>query len=162
MQEAEDIIRRWQEQGNVREPLNLICLELREMPDIPENVLSLYLSHNYLTRIDRLPPYLEKLDCDDNYLTYICELPSTLTFFSVEKNWLEELPHIPDSVWYMAISYNYLTRLPNIPPALEAIFYHHTLITEPFMDDIDYTDLMNSYHVDKIESLREFMRHQNS
>jgi len=88
------------------------------LPPLPDSLVKLYCSGNYLTDLPPLPARLRVLHCSDNLLTALPELPDGLTDLQCYTNQLTALPELPDGVEELLCFKNRLTALPKLPDRL--------------------------------------------
>ena len=98
--------------------LDLSCLQLTELPPLPDGLFGLCCYHNQLTSLPPLPDGLVQLDCSHNQLTSLPELPSFLETLSCDSNQLTSLPELPLPLIYLSCMFNRLTTLPSLPSPL--------------------------------------------
>lgn len=98
--------------------LDLSCLDLTEIPSLPDGIVELRCSNNRLTSLPQLPSGLQTLYCSNNQLTSLPPLPSSLKTFICQFNQLTILPPLSTSLDVMVCDLNQLTMLPELPVSL--------------------------------------------
>ncbi len=106
----------------VLEDLDCTACYLTELPQLPAELKTLYVTYNYLTELPELPKTLKKLWCYDNQLTSLPELPDSIEMIQCERNYLTELPELPESLTYLNCSGNRITELPELPVGLDELW----------------------------------------
>ena len=143
MEEAKRRIRRWKRQKNPRKWLNLMGLNLTELPPIPSKVKKLNCKGNMLSAFyNALPKQLKQLRCGNNLFQKFDTLPVTLKAlncaWSRGANVLDSLPDsiecivaeqcerivliqtLPSQLKYLNLSCTYsLEKIWMFPPNLE-------------------------------------------
>lgn len=71
--------------------LDISNRNLRELPDIPDNVVRLNCSGNYIRRIDKLPAGLKVLNCENNSLDSLDNLPTGIEVLRAGFNYLQKI-----------------------------------------------------------------------
>jgi Leucine-rich repeat (LRR) protein len=89
-------INQWVSNNNANEDLFLNNLNLRELPELPNNLQELDCSNNQLTSLPVLPNTLKYLNCSDNSLTILPILPDTLEDLVCRNNNLTNFPNLPN------------------------------------------------------------------
>jgi Leucine-rich repeat (LRR) protein len=106
---------------------------LRELPELPNELKGLFCQHNQLTQL-KLPNKLQILNCDMNLLRSLPSvLPSTLRMLSCEHNSLSQLPNLPNEITTLNCSENILKYLPDpLPLKLTSLIVNNNqLMTLP-------------------------------
>jgi len=96
LQKAQIKVTEWIQNNDVEEVLDLSCLELTCLPDLPDNVKFLDCSHNNLNAIPILPKNLLELDLYDNQITELPPLPNSLQKLDCDNNQITNLSDLPN------------------------------------------------------------------
>src|SRR5947208_3500790 len=93
MEEAKKRINEWIKNNDPEQVLDLSCLGLKFLPDLPHN--------------------LKKFNCSSNQLTQLPDLPQCQTLYCYSN----QLTQLPDLLHCQTLSctYNQLTQLPDLP-----------------------------------------------
>ncbi len=110
--------------------LNLYNLQLRQLPELPDDLRILKCERNRLRVLPELPRGLERLDCGQNRLRVLPILPQSLTDLKCYSNELKELPELPQRLTELYCGSNILTTLPNLPDTLEDLACSSNRLTE--------------------------------
>jgi hypothetical protein len=98
--------------------LNLSCLGLTSLPELPQGLTELDAGSNQLTSLPELPQALTHLSVYGNRLTSLPELPQCLKMLSAHSNQLTSLPKLPQGLIELIVFKNQLTSLPKLPESL--------------------------------------------
>ncbi|MBX7224683.1 MAG: T9SS type A sorting domain-containing protein [Chitinophagales bacterium] len=104
--------------------------QIKEIPSLPPNLLSLTFHYNQLTELPTLPTSLKYLHGESNQLKELPTLPDSLVSLSCPSNQLTELPSLPYSLKTIDCSFNQLTKLPSLPYSLKVLDCDVTHLTE--------------------------------
>lgn len=100
------------------------------LPDLPENLTTLYAFGLDLESVPSLPPGLKKLDLNNNKrLTSLPPLPVTLEELYINGTNIAELPPLPPNLLRLECHNTKITVLPDLPPRLQLLVCSNTNIT---------------------------------
>ncbi len=102
--------------------LDLSLQNLRQLPELPDGLITLLCNGNRLVQLPVLPPSLINLFCSENRLIRLPELPQNLTMLWCYQNRLLRLPELPQGLRELSCGQNRLTRLPALPQGLINLF----------------------------------------
>jgi hypothetical protein len=113
------------------EILDLARLNLTTLPNLPEKVKYLDVSHNRLSYLpDPLPDHLVNLCATDNHLQYLPrKLNDKIEYINVSNNELQQLPELPSSLTDLEAAHNKLQSLPAFHTNLVRINVAHNYLT---------------------------------
>ena len=150
----DSIIKKWEDDGDVNQKLDLSGLELTYLPCVPANVRFLDVSRNNLEKLPHLPVELEELDCSFNIIKNINNIPPFLSELIVSNNKLSDIsvisnmkklkkvdasfndlmfvPYINEcGIKYLNLENNYITQLPDFSDCnLEKLFLSNNKLKE--------------------------------
>ena len=158
------IINDWIKNNNVNETLDLSNLNLKDIPNLPNNLKYLNINNNLIVNIcnlpqsllqlnckfnrikiiENLPTELLVLNCSNNLITKIINLPNKLNELNCNENYIHELPILPDSLNYIDITATYITTITNIPKNLMHLRFNETLVVLTYLQ---YTTLINNKNI---------------
>ena len=118
LEDAQEKIDAWIQQGDVTKPLILSWLGLTTLPALPPTLQELWCAGNKLTSLPTLPSTLQSLWCDNNQLTSLPSLPPTLEELFCQNNQLTSLPTLPSNLQLLWCNNNQLTSLHELLPTL--------------------------------------------
>ncbi len=88
--------------------LYLSCLNLKNIPCLPKNLIKLYCYNNQLQTLPCLPGELKHLGCYNNQLKILPCLPDGLKILTCYNNQLQSLPCLPNTLVKLKVSNNML------------------------------------------------------
>lgn len=91
---------------------------ISELPEIPENVSTLYCNVNNLIKVPKFNEGLVYLDLECNQLTSIEGLPESLLFLNIAKNEITKIAKVPKKLSRFKISSNQIKRVPEMPQSI--------------------------------------------
>ncbi len=100
------------------EDLDLTGLYLQNIPKLPDNVKTVYLSCNNISEELKLPDGIISLDLDYNNFKNIRNFPSDLKLLSCGNNLLTSISYIPLNLTSLNLSCNNLYEIPKLPVTL--------------------------------------------
>jgi Leucine-rich repeat (LRR) protein len=103
---------------------------LRELPELPEGLISLTCSLNHLTSLKNTPSTVQFLVVSRNEISTLSWMPQGLTSLAVSYNKLEHIDGFPPSLTLCNISYNQLTFLPPLPATIQQLDCKHNNLIE--------------------------------
>lgn len=180
--DAEHRVSAWIAKGNPYLELDLSCMNLTELPPLPENVKTLWCFENKLEKLPSplpaslvelycgknplielpspLPKKLRLLNCSSTNLVRLPALPPDLRTLFVGRNKLVELPDLPDCLSDIDCSRNRLSVLPmDIPSRLDNYEFHSNLFRNIRKDESLDEFIHNIYVENEVESqTRTFLR----
>ena len=107
---------------NVYKPyLDMSRKHLKNIEEIPENILEFDCSYNDLVSLPTLPKNLKVLDCYQNLIYELLDLPDSLEEISASNNQLREILKLPKSLIRLECDHNNLTYFPELPSNLEGL-----------------------------------------
>ena len=115
--------------------------QLRTLPELPKKLTILFCNNNQLVTLPRLPEKLEQLMCEFNQLQTLPELPEKLEGLFCNNNHLVTLPRLPEKLTRLFCNNNQLRTLPQLPQKLVSLFCRD--------NQLDYFPLLNN----KLQSL---------
>jgi Leucine-rich repeat (LRR) protein len=93
MELALEIIEKWIKAGKPRRMLDLSCIDITELPDIPDEVERLTIYGSSITEIKRLPSKLRRFNCSYTDIYSLPPLPETLEY--LDCRWCNNLQPFP-------------------------------------------------------------------
>jgi Leucine-rich repeat (LRR) protein len=103
----------------------LVCdqTNIRSLPALNDELVTLSVSHSKIESLPELPPKLVLLNCDNCvHLTVIPKLPNTLDVFTCRSAPVSSLPDLPDSITHLDIGGTHLTEMPKLPASLMYLY----------------------------------------
>ncbi len=97
--------------------LDLSCLNLKNIPCLPKNLIKLYCYNNQLQTLPCLPGGLKWLYCSNNQLQNLHCLPDGLEYLWCFNNQIQTLPCLPNTLVKLRVNRNmsYFIKLIEIP-----------------------------------------------
>ena len=150
-----EIIQKWEEEGACHKTpfshdtrhLLIHGHDIRRLPPLPPNLLSLNCQYNQLTELPELPPMLRELNCQHNQLTHLPPLPVGLTILFCGMNQLTELPTLPPHLLHLSCYENPIKRLPSLH-SLHLLDCHDTQLQELHIPSTCYIDSLSCSDID--------------
>ena len=127
--------------SNERIIRHIICFnnQLKSLPPLPPNLITLSCYNNQLTSLPPLPSTLQTLICHHNQLTSLPPLPQGLSHLDCSNNQLTSLPILSgrinenygrmEGLKILNCSNNKLTSLPPLPISLNELFCSNNQLT---------------------------------
>jgi len=104
--------------------LNLSINQLKELPELPDSLLTLTCGGNQLQTLPKLPKSLIWLSCHNNLLQSLPKLPNSLLGIYCYGNHLSTLPKLPKTLERLYCSENDILKLPKLPKTLNILSCH--------------------------------------
>ena len=143
------------------ESLDISRLELTTLPDLSRftNLKTLNCSHNKLTSLFPLNPFLKTLHCEFNNLISLPLLNNSLHYLYCSDNQLTSLPPLNDSLQYLYCSNNLLKSLPPLNPSLKSLncSSNHLKSLPSLNDSLQYLYCSNN-HLKSLPPLNPFLK----
>ena len=140
-----------------RMELDISYRNLRELPDIPDNVIRLNCSGNHIKRIDKLPEGLVALNCENNGLETIENLPDGLEILKAGFNSLEKV-NLSNCYKLHSVSFagNKFNHIPVLPKSVRVLYMNFNNITMVKEIDCPLLELeLHNCNLEKIHRLPE-------
>jgi len=94
-------------------------MNIRNVPLLPNSLLSLHCEECALIRITSLPQFLVKMVAYKNNIYVIdCQFPTSLKVLNLSENRLYSIPSLPTGITDVNISKNLFETIPNIPSSV--------------------------------------------
>jgi len=103
---------------------------ITKLENLPENIRSLYISHNQISKLENLPKNIKGLNIGKNQVTKIENLPPNILTFDITSNKITKLENLPDSLYELRISGNQITKIENLPPDILTLVIFNNQITD--------------------------------
>ena len=102
--------------------VNLTGNKLKNLPELPDGIQTVYCGNNQLESIDGLPDSIREINAGINKITHIHQLPNQLRSLNIHLNCLQKIDALPPLLEYLYCNSNELEQLPELPESLTSLY----------------------------------------
>jgi hypothetical protein len=157
---AEYFIQKWIREGKPNNVLDLSCMNLTELPHLPDTVRYLDCAGNPIQLLHNLPPNLRKLDCRNTLITEFQTIPYSLRYINCSGTNISTFVGLSDNIRYIiAENCMHLHVIQFLPSQLRRLYLYESYVNQIVYipENVEYICLTDT-HIKSLPKLPESLK----
>ena len=126
-----DSIRRWLDQDNIEQQVNLKAYNIHTLPPLPDSIKNLLIGNENLVLLQKLPASLVNFTCSGcPSVRKIPVLPHTVRYVNFSRSGIYELPELPIAITSIIASATQIRKLPYLYTGIQELIISGTLVSK--------------------------------